>query len=296
MAISYTHYSTAPTLAVGMTLYTNSALTTTAPAGYYSNGTYCYECNSSGAITVITDCGIATTSTTTQEVTTTTTLPGSTRRTLHMSSTLVAKEGTATSNISPFISPNVSFAEMIANDPTLEQWNVKAGTSNVQRFATNLSTSFNGVSVSPTYTFTDGAGNQIIKSVKEFYAYYKKFISDTDLVNRNAVIKLHRIKVDVGVSQPLSTYYAITIDFDEMPGDTIDVTQTGYGYTIYNTPHNIVLPSPSSEYAAVTDSFNYTGSYASLEPSSDPSWAVGSNMPGTNNLIEELNITVPQTW
>ena len=288
MAISYTHYSTASTLAVGMTLYTNQALTTTAPAGYYSNGTLCYECNSSGVITSITDCNVQTT--------TTTTLPGSTRRTLHMTSILAPKEGTATSNISPFISPNVSFAEMIANDPTLEQWNVKAGTNNVQRLATNMSTSFNGVSVSPLYTFTDGAGNQVIKSVKEYYAYYKKFISDTDLANRNAVIKLHRITVNVNVSQPLNTYYAITIDFDQMPGDTIEVTQKGYGYKIYNTPHNIVLPSPSSEYATVTDSFNYGGSYTSLVPSSDPSWAVGSNMPGTNNLIEELNITVPQTW
>lgn len=54
-----TVYSNCSVLAVGCILYTNSTLTTTAPAGFYGAGGKCYVVSAAGVITGISNCATA---------------------------------------------------------------------------------------------------------------------------------------------------------------------------------------------------------------------------------------------
>lgn len=216
------------------------------------------------------------------------------RKTLHVDSILVAKNGVAGKNVDPFVDPNTSSAEMLADDPDLEMWNVKTEIEFVDAASRKLTFDFNGVVVNPVHPFTDGQGNQVIRTVKDYYKALKKLVAETDLSTRNAVIKLHRVTVDAGVQVNLNTYYALTIDYDYKSTDSLKVKQDVRVYDIQTVPYTISKPS-TGIYNNVVNTTNYDFYDIGVKDVST-TWSVGSNIPSSGNLIEELNITIPSSW
>jgi hypothetical protein len=116
--------------------------------------------------------------------------------------------------------------------------------------------------VTPTYTFNDGNGFPILRSIKQAYAFWTKVINDTFLSTRNAQIVIKRVSIPVGGTPSVNDgCFLIAIEFDSTNQERDGYTFLGKTYDFFNIPGTV---NPSS--------FTYTNEFSNVSGS-------GSNFP-----------------
>ena len=143
--------------------------------------------------------------------------------------------------------------------------------------------------VAPTYTFNDGTGFPILRSIKETYTFWTKVINNTFLSTRNAQIVIKRVSIPVNGTPSINDgCFLIAIEFDSTNQERDGYTFLGKTYDFFNIPGTV---NPSS--------FTYTNEFGSGVSGSGSNFAMSLVLPSStwvNNVTIVAGATIREDF
>lgn len=143
--------------------------------------------------------------------------------------------------------------------------------------------------VTPTYTFNDGNGFPILRSIKQAYTFWTKVINDTFLSTRNAQIVIKRVSIPVNGEPFINDgCFLMAIEFDATGQERDGYSFIGKTYDFFNIPGTV---NPSS--------FTYTNEFGSGGSGSGSNFAMSLVLPSStwvNNVTIVAGATIREDF